>query len=141
MERTYIIPLRKEFLKAQRYKRAKKAITGVKIFLKRHMKSDDLHLGKYLNEEIWSRGIKNPPTKVKVLVKKMDDGKVVAELVGKPFPVLEKKKSEKKEKGKIEETVEKLTGKKSKKEAKSEIKDAEVVKEEKKEVKTEVKKE
>ena len=62
-ERTYTIPLRKEWLKSPKYRRAKKAISAVKQFLIKHMKSEDVRLGKYINEEIWKHGIKNPPGK------------------------------------------------------------------------------
>ena len=58
LERNYIVPLRKEFMKAPRYKRAKKAVNALKEFLKKHMKSDNVKLGKNLNLEIWKNGIK-----------------------------------------------------------------------------------
>ena len=115
--------LRKEFLKVPKYKRAKKAVTGLKSFLVRHMKSQDVYIGKYLNDYMWSRGIKNPPHKVQVQVRKGEDGRVIAELVGKPMPALKGKKDEK---SKIEKIAEKFKGKKK------EVKEAEVVKEEKK---------
>lgn len=69
----YIIPLRKGFNKVPRYKRANKAVKGVKEFLVRHMKVYDRDLNKikvdkYLNEFLWFRGIKRPPAKVKIKV-------------------------------------------------------------------------
>lgn len=72
-EREYIIPLRAKLVKVQKYRRAGKAIKLVKEFLVRHMKVRDRDLNKiridtYLNDFIWTRGIKNPPTKVKVKV-------------------------------------------------------------------------
>ena len=108
MERTYIIPLRKGWLKAQRYKRAKKAIHTLQEFLKKHMKSEDVRLGTFLNLEIWKHGIKNPPSRVKVNVVKDDKGVVRAELFG--APVAEVKKPEEK-KGIIKKIAEKVTGK------------------------------
>jgi large subunit ribosomal protein L31e len=108
MERTYIIPLRKGWLKAQRYKRAKKAVHTVQEFLKKHMKSEDVRVGTYLNLEIWKHGIKNPPSRVKVNVVKDDKGVVRAELFG--APVAEVKKPEEK-KGIIKKIAEKVTGK------------------------------
>lgn len=92
MERTYNIPLRKEYLKAPKYRRAKKAINAARAFLVRHMKSKDIKLGDELNKNIWSCGIKNPPHHIKVTAVKYDDGTVKAELAG--FPV-EKLKIEK----------------------------------------------
>lgn len=85
IERTYNIPLRKEFQKVPKYKRAKKAITALRKFLARHMKSDQIKLGKHLNELIWNNGIKNPPHHVNVSVVKEDNGTVRAELIGKPI--------------------------------------------------------
>ncbi len=84
IERTYNIPLRKDFLRAPRYKRAKKAVSALKLFLQRHMKSDDIRIGKHLNKKLWEHGIKNPPHHVKVNVLKEDDGTVRAELFGAP---------------------------------------------------------
>ncbi len=87
LERTYNVPLRREFLNAPRYKRAKKAVNGLRRFLKRHMKAvslKDIKIGKYANLEIWKHGIKNPPHHIKVNVKKDDKGIIKAELVGAP---------------------------------------------------------
>ncbi len=80
LERTYNIPLRKGFQTAPMYRRAKKALLVLKTFLSKHMKSDNVKIGKYLNLEIWKRGITNPPHHVKVIVKKYDSGVVEAEL-------------------------------------------------------------
>ena len=92
LERTYNVPLRKEFLKVPKYKRAKKAVTALKQFLVKHMKSDDVKIGRYLNDEIWKHGIKNPPHHVKLNAVKDKDGLVTAELVG--APIVEKEEEE-----------------------------------------------
>lgn len=145
LERTYIIPLRRQWLKVQRYKRAKKAVRGVKDFLARHMKQEDpdmIKMGPFLNEAIWTRGIRNPPHKVKVSVVKEDDGTVKVELFGHKY--IDKVKKEKKEEGgiagKLKEAVG-LGGKEEKKEIEAEV--VEEKKEEKKEktVHKEIKKE
>jgi ribosomal protein L31E len=86
-ERTYIIPLRKEWLKTVKYRRAKKAVRAIREFLMRHMKAammEDVRLGKYLNLELWKHSIKRPPSRVKVNVTKDDKGIVRAELFGAP---------------------------------------------------------
>lgn len=106
IQRTYNVPLRKEWLKVPKYKRAKKAVTGLKIFLTRHMKCENLIIGKHLNEAIWKHGIKNPPHHVKVDVLREDD-LVVAELSGKPMPAI--KKDEKK-KGVVGKVLDKIKG-------------------------------
>jgi large subunit ribosomal protein L31e len=92
LERTYNVPLRKEFQKAPKYRRAKKAGIAVKEFLQRHMKSDDIKVGRHLNMKVWENGIKNPPHHVQVLAIKYNDESVFVELVG----ATEDKKAEKK---------------------------------------------
>ena len=134
IERTYIIPLRREWLKAPKYRRAKKAVTGVKDFLVRHMRAEPemVKLGIHLNEEIWKHGMKNPPSRVKVNVVKDDKNVVTAELFGFEMP---KKKEEKKKKeertGIAGKLAEKLIGKEKSvkaEEKKEEKKPAEVKK-------------
>jgi len=78
LEREYVIPLRKQVNKVPRYKRANKAIKTIKEFLVKHMKIRDgdlkkIKIDKYLNEEVWFRGIKKPPQKIKVKVIKEGD--------------------------------------------------------------------
>ena len=46
LERVYNVPLRKEWLKSPKNKRAKKAVTALKKFLVRHMKSDKIKVAK-----------------------------------------------------------------------------------------------
>jgi large subunit ribosomal protein L31e len=86
IEREYVIPLRKEWQKVPRYKRANKAVKAIKEFLVRHMKVYDRDLNKvrvdkYLNSEIWFRGIKHPPARIKVKAVKDSEGIVRVELV------------------------------------------------------------
>jgi len=110
IERTYTIPLRKEWLKSPKYRRAKKAVTAVKDFLIKHMKSEDIKLGKYLNENIWKHGMKNPPCRIKVNVLKDDQNVVRAEIFGKEIATEKKKEADKKSiAAKVKETI---TGKK-----------------------------
>ena len=80
LEREYIIPLREKCRVVPRYKKTPKAIKSVKEFIAKHMKvySRDLNkikLDKYLNEAIWSRGIRKPLHKVKV--KAIKEGDIV----------------------------------------------------------------
>lgn len=77
--RTYTIPLRKEFLKTPRWRRAEKAVSTVKSFVVQHAKAEDVKVGRWLNEAIWKRGAKNPPSRVRVNVKK-EDSHVLVEL-------------------------------------------------------------
>jgi large subunit ribosomal protein L31e len=119
-ERVYVIPLRKRWLKVVKYQRGKKAVKAVREFIIKHMKSNNVKIGKYLNEILWERGIRKPPHKVKVKTWKEDDV-VKVELIDAP---IEEKKVEVKE-----EKEEKL---KPIKEEKEEVK--EKLEEEKKEV-------
>ena len=82
LERTYNVPLRKEYRKVANWKRTKKAVTALRQFLAKHMKSENVKLGKELNDFLWKHGIKNPPHHVKVNVTKDEKGLVKAELFG-----------------------------------------------------------
>jgi len=93
LERVYVIPLRLETAKVPNFKKANKAAKTVRIFISKHMKSENVSIGKYLNMKIWQHGAKNPPHHVKVNAVKDDKGKVFVELVDAP-----------KEKPKVEES-------------------------------------
>lgn len=80
IEREYIIPLRHRWKIVPRYKRTNKAVKAIKEFLVRHMKIRDrdlskIRIDKYLNEAMWARGIRSPPSKIRVLAVK--DGDIV----------------------------------------------------------------
>ena len=100
MERTYNVPLRKGFINKAKYKKTKKAVSTLKEFLSKHMKSDKILIGKHLNQHLWKHGIKNPPHHVKVTVTKDDNGTVKAELLGFKYDHLTKEEMEKEEKKK-----------------------------------------
>src|SRR3989338_974881 len=82
LERTYTVPLRREYLKVPNCNRTKKAVLALRQFLAKHMKSEDVRLSTTLNNELWKHGIKNPPHHVKVTVSKDEKGAVTAELFG-----------------------------------------------------------
>lgn len=140
IERTYIIPLRREWTRAPKYKRAKRAVHAIQNFLMRHMKSDNVKIGQFLNLELWKHGIRNPPSRIKITTRKDKEGEVYAELYGKPLPA----KEEKKEKGIKEKVLETVGVKKEeKKEAPKEAVKEEakkIAKESKTAIKTELKK-
>ncbi|MFH1332245.1 MAG: 50S ribosomal protein L31e [archaeon] len=133
-ERTYIIPLRKAWLKVAIYRRSKKAVSTVRSFIKKHMKVDDVRIGRHLNMKLWSRGMKKPPHKVAVkavMIEDKDSKYVKVELVGAP----EEKPVEMKKKGLAQKLKERVTGKEEKPKPVKEKK--EKVKEEKPETKKE----
>jgi len=93
-EKIYNIPLR-ESIKKTRVKRVPYAVSLVKSYLKKHAKASDVKIGRRLNEELWSRGIKKPPKSIRVHAVK--DGTVVkAELIGFEYEDFITKKREKK---------------------------------------------
>jgi large subunit ribosomal protein L31e len=106
LERTYNVPLRKEWLKVPKFRRGKKAVTALRQFISKHMKSDNVKILKFANQEIWKRGIKSPPHHIKINAVKDESGKVLVELFGKPI-VEEKPKEEKKVAKKEEKKTEK----------------------------------
>ena len=109
MERLYTIPLRKEFSKAPNYKRTSRAITAIRDFVKRHMKNENVKIGKYLNLEMWKHGRKNPPARIKVkaiLEKvKIKDKEIEYVIVELPNIKIELPKKEKKKKKEPKEEV------------------------------------
>lgn len=110
-EREYVIPLRVEWRKVPKYQRAAKAIKAIKEFLVRHMKIYDrdlkkIKIDKYLNEQIWIRGIKMPPHKIKVKAIKNGEN-VQVELINFPDKLKYKKLREEKLETKAKESKEK----------------------------------
>ena len=117
IEREYIVPLRKGWLKVPKYKRANKAIKTLKEFIAKHMKVYDRDLRKIkidelINNEIRFRGMYKPVSKIKVKAKKYDNGIVRVELVNIPSHVKfaqlreEKKKADLEKKTKAKKALE-----------------------------------
>lgn len=123
LERTYNVPLRREYLKAPNWKRTPKAVRALKAFITKHTKSDNIRIGIYLNRFIWKDGIKNPPHHVKIDVKKDETGLVLAEIVGAPKEIEEEPK-----KPAIDKKTETKEGKKEGKKEKAKEKEGEVKK-------------
>ena len=125
LEREYIIPLREQWKRVPRYKKANKAIKAIKEFLVKHMKIRDrdlrkIKIDKYLNEEIWFRGIKKPPARIKVkAIKDLGSGEFKVELVRMP----EKLKFKKLREEKIEQKAAEIGKEKAKKSEKKEDQD------------------
>ncbi len=128
VERTYNVPLRKEYRKVPRWRRTKKATKALREFLVKHMKSDNIKLSLEINEKLWQHGIRNPPHHIKVNAVKDDKGEVKVELFG-------SKKTAKKAAKKVTKEVPKKE-KAPKVEKKSAEKPVEAKKENKEEVKT-----
>ena len=79
-EKIFVIPLRK-VKKVPHYKRARRAAKLVREYLARHMKSEEIKLDPKINEKLFERGVKKPPSKIRVKAVKDEDGLVNASLV------------------------------------------------------------
>lgn len=129
LERVYNVPLRKEYQKAPNWRRTPKAVKALRQFISKHMKSENVLIGKYANLELWKHGIKNPPHHIKVNAVKDDKGVVKAELVelsGKAkrelekLKVVDKKKEDQEKQKEAEEKAKKEAEKKKSEEEKKE---------------------
>ncbi len=149
LEREYIIPLRKSWIKVPKYKRAPRAIKTIKQFIAKHMKIEErdlnkVKINKWLNQEIWFRGIKKPPAKIKVKAVKKE-GDVFVELVDLPDKIrfaisrerkaTEEAKKKKAVKKKAEESVKKSAETEKKKEGEETEEERKKAKEKKESVK------
>ena len=78
VERIYIIPLR-DAKKTSKFRRAKRAINILREFVARHMhvSEENVKIDNEVNEKIWEKGVKRPPSKIKVLVRKEGDIAIV----------------------------------------------------------------
>ena len=147
--RIYTVPLRKEYLKTPKWRRTKKASSALRAFILKHSKADSVKISRWVNEELWRNGIKNPPSKVKVSVtttkeKKKKGEKETEKLIAKvelaELPA-RAKRLEKKEEVKKKKAPKKLAKKEEKKESKSvkdlkkELEELKAKKEEKKKAK------
>ncbi len=113
-EKIYTVPL----IKTKNFpttKRAKIAMKEIRMFLKKHTKNDSIKIDKSVNEAIWERGIKNPPSKIRLKVVKVDDtiwaytpeAEIKIEEIKKKEEVEEKKEEGEKKKEEKEEGEEK----------------------------------
>ncbi len=130
MERQYTIPLRMAGHKVPIFLKTRKAVKTIRSFTMKHMKVEDVKIGRYLNLKLWERGNTHPPAKVQVNIEVVSEKKgnkefkfARVELVGAPKEV--KKVEEKK--GLASKLKDRVTGK----DAKETKKEAEIKAEEK----------
>jgi len=86
LSRTYMVPLGVAF-EAPRYRRSKIAIRIIREFATRHMKAAEVKISEEVNEQIWSRGIKNPPRRIRLDMERDEDGIVSVKLPPRPEKV------------------------------------------------------
>jgi len=79
LERVYTVPLSRAWI-AARHRRTVRAVNILKEFAQRHMKTSDIKIETELNEELWKRGITNPPRRITVNMLKDEDGLVTISL-------------------------------------------------------------
>lgn len=99
LEREYMVPLRKGWIKTPYYKRVKKSVKILRLFIAKHMKVEDrdvdkVRLDKWLNHELNFRNEK-ALNKIKVKCKKYEDGIVRVELAQIPEAIKHRVEREK----------------------------------------------
>ena len=80
LERVYTIPIRKYLTDSPKWRKSEKAMFIVEDFLKKHMKSDKIKVDKSVTEKIWERGGQKPPSKLRVVATKDDEGLITVKL-------------------------------------------------------------
>jgi large subunit ribosomal protein L31e len=101
VERVYTINLGKALLSVDTH-RATRAINMIKEYGRRHMKVEDIKIEEDLAHQIWAKGARSPPRKIRVRMSKTDEGYV---LVSRFDEDVEEEVTPSKETKKIEEKV------------------------------------
>ena len=99
VERVYTINLGKVLL-SQSQHRAVRAINMIREFARHHMKVEEIKIEEELAHQIWARGVRSPPRKVRVRMSRTDEGYV---LVSQYDEEVESKAIPEKEAPKVEE--------------------------------------
>ena len=79
LERVYTINLGKALL-SQSQHRAVRAINMIKEFASHHMKVEQIKIEEELAHQIWAKGVRSPPRKIRVRMSKTDEGYVLVSL-------------------------------------------------------------
>ncbi len=103
LERVYTINLGKVKL-SQSQHRAVRAINMIREFARHHMKVEEIKIEEELAHQIWARGVRRPPRKIRVRMTKTDDGYI---LVSQYDEEAESKVTSEKDTKKVEDKVEK----------------------------------
>ena len=102
LERVYTINLGKVKL-SQSQHRAVRAINMIREFARHHMKVETIKIEEELAHQIWARGVRSPPRKVRVRMTKTDEGYI---LVSQYTEEVESEVTSKKDTKKIDDKVE-----------------------------------
>ncbi len=69
--REYTVNLHKAMHGISFKRRAPRAIKVIKAFAKKQMGTSDVRLDQALNKEVWSKGIKSVPTRVRIQIRRV----------------------------------------------------------------------
>lgn len=118
LERVYTINLGKVLLSPDN-QRSKRAINMIREFARHHMKTEDVRIDEDLAHQVWERGIKHPPRKIRVRMTKTEEGHV---LIAPYEEEIETKVSKEEKPSKLKEKqVEEVTQEKPKEDVAAEI--------------------
>ena len=101
LERVYTINLGKVLL-SQSQHRAVRAINMIREFARHHMKVEEIKIEEELAHQIWAKGVRSPPRKIRVRMSRTDEGYV---LVSQYVEEIESNVTPEKESEKIEDKV------------------------------------
>jgi large subunit ribosomal protein L31e len=102
LERVYTINLGKALLSVDTH-RATRVINMIREFARHHMKVENIKIEEDLAQQIWARGARSPPRKIRVRMSKTDEGYI---LVSRFDDEAESEVTPDKDTKKIEEKVE-----------------------------------
>ncbi|MFQ5475689.1 MAG: 50S ribosomal protein L31e, partial [Nitrosopumilus sp.] len=106
LERVYTINLGKVKL-SQSQHRAVRAINMIKEFARHHMKVETIKIEEELAHQVWAKGVRSPPRKIRVRMSKTDEGYVlVSQYDEEVESVVTPEKETKKVEDKVEPVVE-----------------------------------
>ncbi len=112
LERVYTINLGKVKL-SQSQHRAVRAINMIREFARHHMKVEEIKIKEEVAHQIWAKGVRNPPRKIRVRMSKTEDGYIlVSQYVEEESEVTPEKETKK-----VEDKVEEPSKEAPKKEA------------------------
>lgn len=82
-EKILTINMKKRIVKGPKWRRNSYGIRVIRQLVKRHSKAEKVNIDKSLNEKLWSKGVQNPPTILRLKIIKVDDKTVKVELLEK----------------------------------------------------------
>lgn len=86
LERVHTINLGKVLL-SQPQHRAVRALNMIREFARRHMKTHDIKIDEDLARQVWARGARSPPRKIRVRMYKTDTGGILVSRYDEPADV------------------------------------------------------